>query len=194
MRAMKDIDVVIGGFPCTPFSVMNLGRHNSRPCFEDPNSTPFLEIGLWLHNTPMEDLPKIVILENVCGLRAKSSDIGGSPMAFVLRGKWRGPNGEVVKVGLDLLSTYIVRFVELLAWDFGVPQRRPRICFVLVRNDIGNDDTADSICDNLSKLRDAMPLSHIDDFLLEPSEDTSLRHEDQGQRCGDQAHKLISTH
>ena len=103
-------DVLIGGFPCQPFSMMGdqLG-------FADTRGTLFHEIVRVInyHN------PKVAVLENVRNLVCHDK-------------------GRTIKVINDVLeeSGYRVSLIHANSMDFGVPQKRNRVFLVCVRNDI----------------------------------------------------------
>lgn len=114
---IKDIengfDILCGGFPCQPFS--NSGKKLG---FEDTRGTLFFEIARILKTHQ----PKAAILENVRGLLIHN-------------------NGETMKVILNVLDDigYAVSYKLLKSKDYGVPQNRPRIYFVLIRKDLVKD-------------------------------------------------------
>lgn len=81
-----EVDVLTGGFPCKPFSGLNLHRWTpSHDPFAAPDAKPFLEISAYLRRARMP--PKIVVLENVMGLVMQSrSGNTPAPLDFVLDG------------------------------------------------------------------------------------------------------------
>jgi DNA (cytosine-5)-methyltransferase 1 len=108
-RAYEGVDLLAGGLPCPPFSVAGkqLGQHDERNLF--PAAIRILE----------ETRPRAVMIENVRGfLDAVFEDYRG-----YLR-------GEFARRG------YEVRWRLLNASDYGVPQLRPRVIIVALRNDV----------------------------------------------------------
>lgn len=101
---IPDFDILLGGFPCQPFSQAGLKKG-----FADTRGTLFFEIERILENKR----PKAFLLENVKQL--KNHD-----------------RGRTLKVILDHLKAldYHVDTKVLRAADFGVPQNRERIYIV----------------------------------------------------------------
>jgi len=97
-------DVLIGGFPCQPFSQAGLKKG-----FEDTRGTLFFDVARIIDYRK----PSMVLLENVKG--------------FV--GHDKGRTLEIVKETLEDLG-YNVFFKVLNAKDFGVPQNRERVYIV----------------------------------------------------------------
>jgi DNA (cytosine-5)-methyltransferase 1 len=97
-------DVLIGGFPCQPFSQAGLKRG-----FEDTRGTLFFDVARIIDYRK----PSMVLLENVKG--------------FV--GHDKGRTLAIVKGTLEDLG-YNVFYSVLNARDFGVPQNRERVYIV----------------------------------------------------------------
>lgn len=102
--SIPDFDVLLGGFPCQPFSMA--GRHLG---FQDTRGTLFFEI----ERIIAEKRPKAFLLENV----------------KQLVGHDHGNTFRVIQSHLDALN-YEVHSQVLRAADFGVPQNRERIYIV----------------------------------------------------------------
>ena len=103
----KDIpnhDILTGGFPCQPFSVIGTGKG-----FADTRGTLFFDIERILK----EKKPKAFLLENVA--RLKSHD--------------KGRTFQVILERLEALG-YHVHHTILNGIDFGVPQTRKRVILV----------------------------------------------------------------
>ncbi len=108
-RSYQGIDLLAGGLPCPPFSVAGkqLGQNDERNLF--PAAIRILD----------ETKPRAVMIENVRGfLDAVFEDYRGYLRA------------EFVKRG------YEVHWRLLNASDYGVPQLRPRVIIVALRNDV----------------------------------------------------------
>jgi DNA (cytosine-5)-methyltransferase 1 len=103
-KDIPDFDVLIGGFPCQPFS--QAGLHKG---FSDTRGTLFFEIERILK----EKRPHVFLLENV----------------KQLKGHDKGRTFKVIMEHLDNLDYYATSCV-LRAADFGVPQNRERIYIV----------------------------------------------------------------
>lgn len=103
-KDIPDFDVLLGGFPCQPFSQAGLKKG-----FSDTRGTLFFEI----ERIIQEKRPKAFLLENV----------------KQLRGHDRGRTLKVILEHLDALD-YQVTYKVLRAAEFGVPQNRERIYIV----------------------------------------------------------------
>lgn len=101
---IEDFDILLGGFPCQPFS--QAGLHKG---FEDTRGTLFFEI----ERIIKEKRPKAFLLENV----------------KQLKGHDHGRTFRVILEHLDALD-YQVSYAVLRAADYGVPQNRERIYIV----------------------------------------------------------------
>ena len=108
---VPDHDILCGGFPCQPFSTAG-----NRNAFEDTRGTLFEEIARIVRDKK----PKILLLENVKGIK----NIQG---------------GHVYKTILNVFESlgYNIKDVVLSPDKFGVPQRRERVYFIGIRNDLG---------------------------------------------------------
>lgn len=103
------VDLLAGGVPCPPFSVAGkqLGESDERDLF--PQAIRLIE----------EIQPRAVMLENVRGFLDPVFD------------EYR----QNILNSIELLG-YIVHIKLLNASDYGVPQLRPRVVIVGIRNDI----------------------------------------------------------
>jgi DNA (cytosine-5)-methyltransferase 1 len=108
---VPDHDVLCGGFPCQPFS--NAGH---RGAFEDTRGTLFQEIARIVRDKK----PKVLLLENVKGIKNIQ-------------------NGNVYRTIISVFESlgYSVKDIVLSPDKFGVPQRRERVYFIGIRNDLG---------------------------------------------------------
>ena len=108
----KDIppfDILLGGFPCQPFSQAGLKKG-----FADTRGTLFFEIERIIN----QHRPKAFLLENVKQLRGHNK---GKTLAVILQ-------------HLEAMNYYI-KYEVLRAGDFGVPQNRERIYIVGISKD-----------------------------------------------------------
>ena len=103
-RDIPDFDILLGGFPCQPFS--QAGLHKG---FSDTRGTLFFDI----ERIIKEKRPKAFLLENV----------------KQLKGHDKGRTYKTIEAHLRELK-YSVTSQVLRAGDFGVPQNRERIYMV----------------------------------------------------------------
>ena len=106
--ALSDIDVLVAGFPCQPFSVMGYRRG-----FNDPRGNLFFEIARFID----VKRPKVVFLENVKNLMEHD-------------------NGKTFLVIYNTLAQfgYSVKYKVINATDVNIPQNRARIFIVAFRD------------------------------------------------------------
>ena len=117
MDDIPDMDLYVCGFPCTPFS--SLRRHKTR-LLKEAAAKPFLELLKVLE----ERKPALAVLENVVGIETVM---------------------QKVCQMLGKLGCYFVIVVKIDSEALGVPLRRPRYYFILVRKDV-------SIAENMHSL------------------------------------------
>lgn len=106
--ALSDIDILVAGFPCQPFSVMGYRRG-----FNDPRGNLFFEIAHFID----VKRPKVVFLENVKNLMEHD-------------------NGKTFLVIYNALAqfNYSVKYKVINATDVNIPQNRARIFIVAFRD------------------------------------------------------------
>ncbi len=111
------IDILVGGSPCQSFSIIG-----KRGGFNDTRGTLFYEYA----RIVKESQPKVFIFENVRGMLNHD----------------RGRTWETVKNTFTELNyrIYIKDNPILNAKDYGMPQNRPRLFVIGIRNDIECDD------------------------------------------------------
>lgn len=109
---LDDFDLLTGGFPCQPFSMM--GSQNG---FKDNRGGLFFEI---IHLIRAKS-PKFILLENVRNLISHN-------------------NGETIKVIVDQLEEcgYKVFYDVFNTNDFGLAQKRNRVYIFATREDVKN--------------------------------------------------------
>lgn len=107
-RFIPDHDILLGGFPCQPFSIIGEGKG-----FKDARGTLFFNVAAIIR----EKRPKAFILENVKQLAGHN---GGRSIR------------RIVAV-LESLG-YSTEWRILNALDFGLPQKRERVLIVGVRD------------------------------------------------------------
>lgn len=104
-NAIPDHDILLGGFPCQPFSQAGLKKG-----FEDARGTLFFDIARILK----AKRPKAFMLENV----------------KQLKGHDKGKTLKVILSVLNDLGYYVPTPQILNAYHFGVPQNRERIIII----------------------------------------------------------------
>ena len=107
-RTLPDIDVIVAGFPCQPFSIMGYRRG-----FKDPRGNLFFEISRFIDIKR----PRVVFLENVRNLMEHD-------------------NGKTFLVIYNTLAQfgYSVKYNVINATDVNIPQNRARIFVVAFLN------------------------------------------------------------
>ncbi|AFY49462.1 DNA-methyltransferase Dcm [Nostoc sp. PCC 7524] len=105
-----NIDIVVGGVPCQPWSVAGCLRG-----FDDPRGKLWFDV-IRLVN---QSQPKSFIFENVSGLASPKNR----------------ENLELILHELENIG-YCVKWKILNAYDFGLPQNRDRVFIVGIRKDI----------------------------------------------------------
>lgn len=113
---LPEFDMLIGGFPCQPFSMMGEERG-----FEDARGTLFFRIAEILkYKIDNGQKPKVVVLENVRSLKTHNK-------------------GKTFKTILTILEKdlgYKVFYTILNSADYGVPQTRNRTYIVCFANEL----------------------------------------------------------
>lgn len=108
-------DVLIGGFPCQPFSVM--GKEQG---FSDYRGSLFFRVTDIINNQKRRGhQPKIIVLENVRNLMTHD----------------KGRTFTVINQELEKLGYYVFP-VKLNSADYGVPQTRNRVFLICFMDDI----------------------------------------------------------
>ena len=121
---IKDIDAVVGGPPCQGYSGIGYRRtFSDLNRFDIPSNHLFKKMVFVIEHLR----PKIFLFENVRG---------------IMSGRWtaEGERGEIwadVKSAFEAIPGYFVDFKVLYAKQFGVPQNRPRVFLVGIREDQG---------------------------------------------------------
>jgi DNA (cytosine-5)-methyltransferase 1 len=117
------VDLVAGGPPCQGYSAIGHRRTFNLEKVDIPSNQLYQE----MIRVIIAVNPRAFLFENVGGL---------------LSAKWTddGEKGEIFR---DVLTAFIaipgytVRWQRVVAKDYGVPQNRPRVLIVGVRNDLG---------------------------------------------------------
>jgi len=114
-----EVDVLIAGPPCQPFSKAGYWATGDAPRLEDPRAKTLSGFLRVLRDTK----PRAFLLENVHGFAYQGKDEG---LNHVLRG--------VERVNHEARTNYRVHSKVLDAADYGVPQHRQRVLLVASRD------------------------------------------------------------
>lgn len=115
IEELPDFDVLIGGFPCQPFSMMGEKRG-----FEDARGTLFFRIAeIIKHRIDINQKPRVVVLENVRSLKTHN----------------KGKTFETILNILENDLGYKVFYNILNTADYGIPQTRNRTYIVCFANE-----------------------------------------------------------
>ena len=148
METIPDCDLLIGGFPCQGFSMANPYRSET-----DERNELYLEI---LRLLKLKS-PSYFLLENVKGIL----NMGG----YATKEDKKAGLGKIMKgILADLADCgYKVRFKLFDIKQYGVPQKRQRVIFVGVRNDISFEPVWPTPTNVIRTLKDAigdLPIEH----------------------------------
>lgn len=115
---LGEVDVLIGGPPCQPFSKSGYWSRGDSGRLKDPRANTLAEY----FRVVRETQPKVFLLENVSGLAYTGKEEG---FRFVL--------DEVDRINADVGTRYRVSAMVVNAAWYGVPQTRERIILVASR-------------------------------------------------------------
>ncbi|QOD62171.1 DNA cytosine methyltransferase [Polaribacter haliotis] len=110
----SDIDGVVGGPPCQGFSSANQQR-----MIDDPRN----ELYKYFIKAVEKITPKFVIMENVRGMLPYAEQVAED-------------YNNIVSIKNKKKYTYSIAYKVLVSDDFGVAQKRHRLIFIALRNDI----------------------------------------------------------
>ena len=119
LRAMRSVKLVAGGPPCQGFSLAGRRKAN------DQRNLLILEYIKFVRFAQ----PQYLILENVCGIT--------TTLRKAIRGRPASSTTYADMLRTQLLGAGFYTYFRILrAYDFGVPQRRPRFIMIGVRKDM----------------------------------------------------------
>lgn len=145
LNSLPKFDVLIGGFPCQPFSMMGAEKG-----FEDTRGTLFFRIAEILkYKIDQGRKPRTVILENVRSLRTHN----------------KGKTFKTIKRVLENELNYKVFDQVLNTADYGIPQTRNRTYIVCFANDNAEFEFPDKQELNLT-LQDLLETEVDDKYFL----------------------------
>ena len=125
--AGSTLDVLAGGPPCQGYSGIGIRRSYAVDRKEIPSNKLYARMAQIIRRLR----PRIFLFENVRGL---------------LNAKWTREDGERiwpdVKAEFRKIPGYEVRWSLVYAKDYGVPQNRPRVLLVGIRNDVLGDSSS----------------------------------------------------
>ncbi len=150
----QDVDIIVGGPPCQGFSSANQQR-----IIDDPRN----ELYKYFIKAITHLSPKFVVMENVRGML---------PYAQQVIDDYK----EIESVKNGFMYTYDVNCRILISDDFGVAQKRQRLIFIAIRNDVAkeNNITPDTIFEQVISNSDSIKRHILNDALeyikpLEPN-------------------------
>ncbi|MBP3944539.1 DNA cytosine methyltransferase [Sphingobacteriaceae bacterium WQ 2009] len=150
----QDVDIIVGGPPCQGFSTANQQR-----IIDDPRN----ELYKYFIKAITHLSPKFVVMENVRGML---------PYAQQVIDDYK----NIVSVKDGIKYTYDVNCRILISDDFGVAQKRQRLIFISIRNDVAhnNNITPDAIFEQIILNSDSIKTHTLNDALefiksLEPN-------------------------
>mgnify|MGYP006182469863 CR=1 FL=1 len=124
-----DLDLIVGGPPCQGFSRMGHRRNYSVTKKELPSNFLFKKMIDFIECFQ----PKVFLFENVTGIKTA---------------KWNGSQDKKtifddIKESFQLAANknYHINHWEIKAYNYGVPQNRPRIFIIGIRKDLGTENT-----------------------------------------------------
>lgn len=121
--APREIDLVAGGPPCQGYSGIGHRRSYSVEKKQLPSNFLYQDMAFIIHRLR----PKMFLFENVKGLLAARWSAAGQ----------KGEIWEDVLETFAAIPGYVVRWALVHAKDYGVPQNRPRVLLVGIREDLG---------------------------------------------------------
>ena len=152
-----ELDLIVGGPPCQGYS--GIGHRRSYSVNKEQIPSNFLYQDMAYLISKLQ--PKIFLFENVRGL---------------LSGRWKkgGEKGEIwsdVLETFNSLNDYQSSWKLVKAKDYGVPQNRPRVLLVGVRNDIRLQNIKSKTADGFLPDPSGTPPDPVDIFsdLIDPN-------------------------
>ena len=150
-KGIQDIDLVVGGPPCWGYSKIGIRRTFDTDKINIGTNHLYKDMADTISNIK----PKIFLFENVRGL---------------LTARWT-KNGKIGEIWEDVQSTfnsiegYSVQTELIHCYDYGVPQNRPRIIMVGIRDSLGWVDSLDKPCFGRLPNRLLNPIPTIEDTI-----------------------------
>jgi DNA (cytosine-5)-methyltransferase 1 len=120
-----DLDLLVGGPPCQGYSGIGIRRSYSVDRRDIPSNQLYVRMARLIDHLR----PKIFLFENVRGILTSAWGAGGAKGEI-----WRDVFSEYRKLAKE--SGYQLRWSLVHAKTYGVPQNRPRVLMVGIRNDV----------------------------------------------------------
>lgn len=157
----QDVDIIVGGPPCQGFSTANQQR-----IIDDPRN----ELYKYFIKAITHLSPKFVVMENVRGML---------PYAQQVIDDYK----NIVSVKEGIKYTYDVNCRILISDDFGVAQKRQRLIFIAIRNDVAqnNNITPDEIFEQIISNSDSILRHTLNDALefIKPLEPNRIKNSNE---------------
>ncbi|CAK0854139.1 unnamed protein product, partial [Prorocentrum cordatum] len=160
---MMNCDMMICGFPCPPFSALNAAVHDRGYRFwQHPQGGVIVDLAWWVNVTMNGVGPKIIILEQVPGIKNTNKSSGHAPLKYILEGVAFNYKRNVAddaidfKYGLKHWKEYVLvkdadlDYIVVNACSMGLPILRTRLFFILIRKDFYEDSIGVNIRDMLN--------------------------------------------
>lgn len=146
-QGIEEVDLVCGGPPCQGYSGIGHRRTFKLAKEDIPSNHLFLEMVRVIRCVR----PKIFLFENVRGL---------------LNARWTpsGKKGEIFKAVVDAFKAiegYEIQWELLHAKDYGVPQNRPRVIMIGIREDVLTAEMRNNRVEVTSETPNAVKLGFI---------------------------------
>ena len=148
---IKDIDLIAGGPPCWGYSNIGIRRTFKADKINIGTNHLYKHMARIIENIQ----PKMFLFENVRGL---------------LNARWTS-DGEKSEIWNDVRNTfkkikgYSTSSELVYCYDYGVPQNRPRIIMIGIRNDINNINELNKPCNGKLPDKDGKKISNIKDWI-----------------------------
>ena len=142
INGIKDVDLIVGGPPCWGYSNIGLRRTFDSDKVNVPTNHLYKDMARIIDDFK----PRMFMFENVKGL---------------LSARWT-KNGQKGQIWKDVLSTfegidgYDVESETVKSYHYGVPQKRPRVIIVGIRQDLSWKNDSLLPCNGL------LPKPHLD--------------------------------
>ncbi|CAK0873767.1 unnamed protein product, partial [Prorocentrum cordatum] len=189
----EDLDILVAGFPCPPFSTLNSHRQDKDFKFwNHPDGNVIVDIAHWVQTQPKVP-PKAIILENVPGAVAVSHKGRHNPLEFLMKGSVKNYKGLArFYYGLKHWGEYDLmksnsgnEYFEISAGEFGLPVHRKRIFFVLIRKDLASLEVRNSMAKLMkAATQNPMRLETLSDIMMRhnPSSEGDIDLSEEPQR------------
>lgn len=157
----QDVDIIVGGPPCQGFSTANQQR-----IIDDPRN----ELYKYFIKAITHLSPKFVVMENVRGMLPYAQQVIDD-------------YNNIISVKDGMKYTYDVNCKVLISDDFGVAQKRQRLIFIAIRNDVAKNNkiTPDIIFEQIVANSDSIKRHTLNDALefIKPLEPNRIKNSNE---------------